>query len=160
MGKQTTTTLKPFTFNDVNNKELVIQMLKYEEDITKGNHGQSLYCNTLNCPLITLNIEKALNRLTLTYFNFDTSDDSVENYRTIFKTYYRSPDDYDEDVLNSVHYMRENKCVYYKNKPLEIGDKIPDCPLYNLDGKTVTTLYDVINKNAANYTMLAAFSLS
>lgn len=158
MGKISNTCLVPFTKQDVLNKELVIKMLNYEEALTKSDYGQGLYKNTLNNPLISLTIEKALNRATLSQFGFTTSGQSVEMYRTIFKTYYRDATDYDKEVLDSVHYMRENKCVYYKNKPLQIGEKIPDCELYNLDGKT-TTLYDAINKES-DHTLIAAFSLS
>jgi len=160
MGKKDTNNTKPFTMDDVKNKQLVIQMLKYEEQLTKSEYGQSLYKNTLNKPLISLNIEKALNRLVLSYFGFNTSDLNVETYRTIFRTYYNSPNDYDKDVLDSVHYMRENKCVYYKLPPLQLGDKIPNCDLYEIDGKTKTTLYDVINKTKSDYTLIEAFSLS
>lgn len=159
MGVTETLSTKPFTHTDVLNRDLVIQMLKYEEQLTKSDDGQSLYRNTLNRPLVSLTIEKTLNRLTLAQFGFNTSDDSVETYRTIFRTYYRSPTNYDKEVLNSVHYMRENKCVYYKEPPLQIGDIIPNCSLYNIDGITETTLYDIIDKSA-KYTMIAAFSLS
>jgi len=153
-------TTGPFTMTHVHNKNLVIQMLKYEEELTRSDYGQSLYKNTLNKPLISLTIEKAINRLVLDHFNFETDDTSVENYRTIFKTYYRSALDYDKEVLDSVHYMRENKCVYYKNQPLKIGEKIPNCSLYSLDGNTQTTLYDIIQKSNMDYTVVAAFSLS
>lgn len=156
MGKQKINNLNPFTINDVKNKQLVIQMLNYEEQLTKSDYGQSLYKNTLNKPLISLTIEYAINRLVLAYFEFDTTDASVAMYRTIFKTYYKSPNDYDADVLNAVHYMRENKCVYYKMPVLQIGDKIPDCVLYNLNG-TETTLYDIPK---ASHTLIGAFSLS
>lgn len=152
--------ITPFTLSDIMNRDLVIKMLKFEEEITKSEYGQSLYKNILNKPLISLNVEKTLNRLTLDHFNFTTDDTSVENYRTIFKTYYRSPHDYDKEVLDSVHYMRENKCVYYKNQPLKIGENIPNCSLYNLDGHTQTNLYDVIQKANSDYTVVAAFSLS
>ncbi|AYV82005.1 MAG: hypothetical protein Homavirus2_9 [Homavirus sp.] len=161
MGKDDNiTTLVPFTINHVNDRQLVINMLKYEEELTKSEYGQSLYKNPLNSPLISLNVEKTFNRLTLVLFGFDTTDDSVEMYRTIFKTYYKSPYEYDKEVLDSVHYMRENKVVYYKNKPLKIGDIIPDCKLYNLDGTTQTSLYDAINKTNSAYTVVAGFSLS
>jgi len=150
----------PFTITNVKNKELVIQMLNYEEQLTKSNYGQSLYKNTLNKPLISLTIEYAINRLVLAKFGFDTTDRSVSMYRTIFKTYYNSPHDYDPDVLNAVHYMRENKCVYYKMPPLQINDKIPNCELYNLDGITKTTLHDTINNLNSKYTLIGAFSLS
>ena len=153
------TVIKPFTHSDVKNKELVIKMLNYEEQLTKSDYGQSLYRNTLNKPLISLNIEKAINRLVLAHFNFDTDDQSVAAYRTIFKNYYQGPTDYDPDVLNAVHYMRENKCVYYKERVLQVGDKLPNCGLYNLDGKIQVELHDLIDKNS-KYTMIGAFSLS
>ena len=144
---------KTFGKQDVQNRDLVIKMLKYEEELTKSDYGQSLYKNTLNKPLISLTIEKAINRLVLQHFNYEPSDESVDNYRTIFKTYYKSPFEYDKEVLDSVHYMRENKCVYYKTLPLKIGDTVPDCKLHN------TTLYELIDKSK-DYTMVAAFSLS
>jgi len=151
---------KPFTNDDVQNKELVIKMLNYEEAITRGDIGKSLYSNTSNLPLVSLNVEHTLNRLTLTHFGFDTSDVSVATYRTIFKTYYQSPSEYDKDVLNAVHYMRENKCVYYTAPILEIGEMIPNCDLYHVDGITKTTLYDAVKKSDTDYTVIAAFSLS
>lgn len=151
---------KPFTIDNVRDKQLVIEMLNYEELLTKSDQGQSLYKNVLNNPLISLTIEKTLNRMTLAHFNFNTDDISVETYRTIFRTYYRSPTDYDKDVLDAVHYMRENKCVYYKNSDLNIGDKIPDCVLSNLDGTKQTSLYTILGQQQSTYTMVGAFSLS
>ena len=109
--------------------------------------------------MISLTVEKMINRITLEEFSFNTDDESVENYRTIFKNYYKSPKFYDKDVLNSVHYMRENKCVYYICKPLELGDKIPDCKLLKINGKDITYLHNEIDKNS-NYTLICAFSLS
>jgi len=160
MGTSDTGDTRPFTHADVKNKPLVIKMLNYEEEITKSDIGRTLYSTKLNRPLVTLTIEHTLNRLTLSHFDFDTSDDSVENYRSIFRNYYKSPTDYDAEVLNAVHYMRENKCVYYTQPPLQIGDIIPDCELFMIDGKTVTSLYDEINKTNATKTVIAAFSLS
>lgn len=159
MGKLDTISQKEFTSNDVANKELVLQMLQFEEAFTKSEKGQDMYQNEFNNPLTSLTIEKAINRITLTEFGFSSSDASVDNYRTIFKTYFRTPDDYDKDVINSSHYMRNNKCVFYKNKPLKIGDVIPNCNLTTLDN-TSTTLYDAIAKENAKITMVGAFSLS
>ena len=160
MGKTENLPLKRFTHNDIHNKDLVIKMLKHEEQLIKSNSGQEMYSNPLNKPLVSLNVEKSFNRMVLNDFNFDTSDESVENYRSIFRHYYKSPTDYDKDVLDSVHYMRENKCVYYQKPVLKVGDTIPDCPIYNLDGKTKTNLYDVIKKTEASRIVVAAFSLS
>jgi catalase (peroxidase I) len=160
MGVADAVDTKPFTPADVKNKPLVIKMLNYEEEITKSDVGRILYSTKLNRPLVTLTIEHTLNRLTLAHFNFDTSDESVEMYRTIFRNYYTSPTEYDAEVMNAVHYMRENKCVYYTQPPLQIGDTIPDCQLFTIDGKNVTSLYDEINKAGAIKTVIAAFSLS
>lgn len=154
----------PFTTVNVLDRELVIRMLKYEEQLTKGEVGQMMYRNPLNKPFISLTIEKALNRMVLSEFGFTTTDADVEVYRTIFKTYFRSAENYDEEVINSVHYMRENKCVFYKNPPIVCGQKIPNCELYNLDGKTKTTLHQVLQFDGVNtpynYNIFAAFSLS
>jgi len=160
MGKDKGGTCQPFTLESIKNKELVIKMLNYEEEYTKSDEGQVMYHNPLNRPLVSLTIEKAIQRIVLTRFGFDTSDESLANYRKIFKTYYESPEKYDPDVLNATHYMRENKCVYYKEPPIELGQKIPDCQLYQLDGVTTTTLYDIINKKPSDYTLIAGFSLS
>jgi len=151
---------KPFTNNDVNNRYLVISMLKYEEALVRSDFGQTLYNNPLNRPLVTLNVEKSINRLTLSHFGYDTTDNSVANYRSIFRHYYRSPTDYDKEVLDSVHYMRENKCVYYTKEPLKVGQLMPNCRLFTIDGTTQVNLHDVIQKEAAKYTVVAAFSLS
>lgn len=159
MGKIKVLLQKPFLIENIKDKQLVIKMLNYEEQLTKSDYGQSLYKNVLNMPLVSLTVEKAINRLTLSYFGFDTSDQSVEMYRTIFKTYFKSPDNYDKDVINAVHYMRENKCVFYKKPILKTGSVAPNCSLLNIDGITETTLYNVINKNA-EYNIVAAFSLS
>lgn len=163
MGKtdnSVNTTAVPFTHQHVLDKELVCKMLSREEKVTKSEYGQSMYRNVLNKPFVSLTVEFAINRKVLSDFGFDTSDKSVDTYRTIFKTYYNGPTDYDADVINSVHYMRENKCVFYTADKLNIGDKIPDCKLYNLDGMTTTSLYDVIAQENANHTVIAAFSMS
>ena len=132
-----------FTEEHLLDKELVIQMLTYEEKLTKSDYGQDLYRNPLNKPFVSLTIEKALNRKVLIHFGFSPSDASVEMYRSIFRTYFNSPTDYDKDVISSVHYMRENKCVFYETPDLHLGDSIPDCPLYTLDG-IPTTLFNVL----------------
>lgn len=58
--------------------------------------------------------------------------------------------------------MRENRCVFYKSPPLEIGQKIPNVKLYRLNGIDTTTLYDVLSDNGTtNHTsIIAAFSMS
>jgi hypothetical protein len=152
---------KPFTEMCVKDRDLVIKMLKYEEQLTKSQEGQDLYRNRLNNPFVSLTVEKILNRMVLSHFGFDTTDENVEMYRTIFRMYFQSPFNYDAEVIGSVHYMRENKCVFYRLPPLQIGDIIPDCDLYELNGVTKTTLHQSIAKtNGCDSTVFAAFSMS
>ncbi len=159
MGLSSKIVTRDFTSEDVANKALVIRMLQYEEALSKGPKGQALYANSSNLPLVSLFVEHTLNRMTLNHFGFSTSDSSVEAYRSIFRAYYRSPFDYDAEVLSSVHYMRENKCVYYKSKPLLVGDTVPDCKVYNLEG-AATSLYDEFQREPFRYTVVAGFSMS
>lgn len=149
------TEVRPFGQDDVNNKELVIKMLEYEEAYIRSDEGQARYKDPMTRPRVSLDNEYAFNRLTLAHFGFDTSDESVAWYRRIFRTYYRSPTDYDADVINASHYMRNNRCVFYTAPELNVGDEIPDVPLYRLDGKVQTSMYDVLGEKR---TMICAFS--
>ena len=159
MGKRSFAENKEFTINDAHNKALIIKMLQYE-DIFSKNEGQAFYKNPIYRPYISLDIILTINRIVLDKFGYDTSDTSVENYRCIFNIYFKSSDDYDKEVMQSVHYMRENKCIYYKNPPIKIGQIIPNCELTKLNGKTKTTLYNAIKNEDGRYTVFAAFSLS
>ena len=160
MGKlEDDTEFKPFTKTDILNKELIIKMLKYEDSIIHGSKGNEIYTNPLYKPTRSLNPEYAIHRLVLQNFGFSTNDTDVANYRSIFSYYYTSPTEYDNDVLSSVTYMRENKCIYYNRPILNIGDKIPDCKLFDLDGKTEKNLFDIID-NDSKYVFIGAFSNS
>jgi len=75
MGITSKTYAQPFTKDDVLNRDLVIRMLTFEEELTKSEYGQNLYKNPLNKPFISLTVEKALNRRVLSEFGFDTSND-------------------------------------------------------------------------------------
>jgi hypothetical protein len=159
MGITDTGPTKPFTKESVNDRALVIQMLKYEDTLIHGDIGKQIYTNPLYKPRISLFPEHTIHRIVLTKFGFDTSDESVANYRTIFITYHKSPTEYDKEVLDSVTYMRENKCVYYTKPVIGKGDKIPNCKLYTLDGKTETTVYDQLGSEF-KYAFIASFSNS
>ena len=162
MGKITKTTPSiPFTLDHVKNKDLVIKMLLWEQDLMRSKEGQDRYRNELNLSYVSLTNEYAFQRQTLSHHGFDTTDLSVENYRKIFSTYFNSPDDYDHDVINSAYYMKNNRCIYYKSPIIEVGQVIPDVPLFSSDGKTEMTLYDIIQQNGRrNMTIIAAFSMS
>ena len=151
--------LIPFTLEDVNNKELIIKMLKYEDEIGKSDKVQDFYRTELLQPRNTLEAIYATHRLVLNYFGFDTTDESVLNYRKIFSTYYKSPTEYDNDVISSVYYMKNNRCVFY-NKPMpKIGNKMINTDLLKLDG-TKTNLFDILSKFKYKYCFVGAFSNS
>lgn len=93
-------------------------------------------------------------------FGFDTSDESVASYRSIFRNYFRSPDDYDAEVIDAVHYFRANRCVFYKAPKIEIGEAVPDVPLYLLNGKDTVRLHAAAREGDPLYTLICAFSMS
>lgn len=132
----------PFTVQHIKDKSLVIKMLQYEEKLATSSWGQAQYRS--HDSTVSLDTEHLFNRKTLTEFGFDTSDTSVGNYRSIFRHYYNSATDYDTDVIGASYYMRNNRCLFYKSKPLAMGDTLPDCPLYKLDGSS-TSLYEALN---------------
>jgi hypothetical protein len=148
----------PFTILHVKDKSLVIRMLQYEEKLATSSWGQEQYRS--HDSTVSLDTEHLFNRKTLTEFGFDTSDTSVSNYRSIFRHYYKSTSDYDADVIGASYYMRNNRCLFYKAIPLAMGDTLPDCPLYKLDGSP-TSLYEALNSpNRCNSGLICAFSSS
>lgn len=159
MGKSTNINLIPFTPAHVLDKELVIRMLQFEDQYGKSEEGQQYYKTELLQPQTTLNAIYATHRYVLNHFGFTTDDECVETYRTIFRTYYRSPTDYDVDVISSVFYMRGNKCVFYTRPKLTVGNKLVNCNLLNLDGSS-TTLFDAVNSQQFTYCFVGAFSKS
>jgi hypothetical protein len=138
MGVSEETEKIPFTMKHVRDKSLVIAMLKYEDIYGNGEEGQIYYETELNFPRSSL---------------------MVQNYRKIFSTYYNSPTDYDADVLNSVYYMRENKCVYYTSPEIKVGDKLKDCPLLTAEGKEIK-LFDILKNHKYTHAIVGAFSNS
>lgn len=159
MGRSNTVNPIPFTIDHVHDKELVIKMLKYEDQYGKSDQVRDFYRTKLLQPRSTLNAIYATHRVVLDYFGFDTSDESVANYRKIFLTYYKSPTEYDNDVISSVYYMKNNKCVFYTKPMPRIGDKMTNVNLLNLDG-TETTLFDVVHNMKYKHCFVGAFSNS
>jgi hypothetical protein len=134
-------------------------MLKYEDKLFLSDIGQN-FLNEYGSNTTSLEGSKSLQRKTLNNFGFESRDLDLENYRSIFHHYYKSFEDYDKEILDSVYYMRENKCLYYKSKPLEKNQIIPNVNIYGFDGKTQYDLHQLIIKKNYNKTFLAAFSLS
>ena len=129
----TETELQDFTLDSLHNRELVIAMLKHEDELFFGP-GQELYRNQCYLPDSSIDPLLAIQRRTLHDFGFKNDDDSLGNYRKIVQVYWRGPDDYDAEVLNSVVYLRANKLLYYREPILENGSLAKDCRLLNLDG--------------------------
>jgi hypothetical protein len=143
-----------FTKAHLNNQILVIDMLKREDTIYKGEIGQKVF-NEFG--LGQLEPLLVIHRLVLAEFGFQTDNDSTTNYREIFRTYYNSPLDYDKTVIDSVLYMKYNRCIYYDKPIIKNNDIIPNCRLYELDGITERNVYDLVGLDR---TLLCAFSQS
>ena len=130
----------PFTEQTLQNRDLIISMLRYEDQIILDEVGKKIYADPSYEVSDSLFSEFVIHRIVLSKFGFDTSDESVLNYRKIFKTYYESPRSFDREVMQSVAYMRENKCVYYTEKDINVDDLINDCRLYDLDGNVTSIM--------------------
>lgn len=150
---------RPFTSADVANKALVLEMLRYEDSVMLGKTGAAIFADTTLPHLTDLDTYHIFHRITLAAHGFQTGDADVQNYRTIFSHYYKGPHEYDADVLSSVCYMRENKCVYYKSPTINIGDCLVDVELLTLDG-THTSLKSELESLKHKYIFVGAFSNS
>lgn len=141
---------KEFTDLELTNRELVIKMLRWESEFMCSPEGQARYKAQGSGQFTSLDNEYAFNRRVLREFGFTTNDSSVANYRRIFQTYFQSPTDYDHDVIQASHYMRNNRCVFYTTPEIHVGDQIPDVPLLATNpanpnkNNIPTTLYDAI----------------
>ena len=151
--------IRPFIDDDIKNRDLILKMLKYEDEIIHGDIGKSLYDNESYEHYSSLETTYVIHIMTLNAFGFKTNDDDIQNYRKIFKFYYNSPTDYDKEVIESVTYMRENKCIYYTAKNYDIDDTFENIELYDLTGKNKVNLFDKIDLKD-NYTIVGAFSNS
>ncbi len=148
-----------FDESHIKNKELILKMLKFEDELFLSEQGQQ-FLNDYGNNILSLEGSKSIQRKTLNYFGFESKNSDLKNYRRIFHNYFKSSTNFDSDVMNSVFYMRENRCLYYKSPQLEINEIIPNIGIYDLDGKTQYELHELIRSKKFNKTFLAAFSLS
>jgi hypothetical protein len=150
-----------FTADHAKDKELVLRMLRYENEYGLSEAGTSIYRSELFNPHTLFPIY-VTHRHVLSFFGFDTSDESVTNYRTIFSNFYESPSVYDKDVINSVFYMRQNKCMFYTRPKPKIGDGLIDSELTYLDGKTKIMLSTILSDalHLYKYFFVCSFSSS
>lgn len=159
MGLQENTCNKSFTQEHVKNKNLILEMLKYEDEFGKSDTVKNMYQDEISYLHRDLTVTYAVHRYVLNKFGFDTSDESVKNYRSIFMNYYKSPSDYDKDIISSVYYMKNNKCVFYDKPKINIGDNLIDCKLLDINGN-ITSLYAILNNNKFKHAFIGAFSNS
>ena len=150
---------RPFTHSDVLDRDKVIAMLKYEDSLFLGPKGQALFKDTSFNHLTDLESYYTFHRATLSAFGFQTTEQDVLTYRTIFQNYYKGPHTYDAEVLSSVCYMRENKCVYYDAPEILVDDVAPDTRLATLEG-VPTTLHAILDTLPHKYVFVGAFSNS
>jgi len=155
-----TTKQQVFQQTDVFNRDLILKMLKYEDELYLSSYGQKIIGDPGMNNIFTLENSKTIQRLTLEHFNFSSCNESLSNYRTIFHHYWNSASDYDKDVLSSVYYLRENRCLYYTSPDLLPGDIAPDSELYELDGITKTSVHQLLKEQPTKQTIIAAFSTS
>lgn len=154
-----TSDLIRFTQDVVKNKDLILKMLKYEDTLFLSNNGQQ-FLNNYGSLTTSIEGSKSIQRCVLSNFGFLSTDEDLKNYRRIFHNYYISPVDYDKEILNSVYYMRENRCLYYTTEPLEKGNIIPNVNIYDLNSKKQINLHELIKSKQYDKTIVAAFSLS
>lgn len=160
------TQLIPFTAEHVKNRELIMKMLAHEDTIIHSDVATQIYRNPTYGGYQTLETVYITHRMTLTAFNFCNTDEDVKMYRTIFRNYYRSPTEYDKEVLDKVTYMRENKCVYYTGKDYNIGDTFHDVPVWDITGTQQLSVVNILQNQRTTegepylYTFIGAFSNS
>jgi hypothetical protein len=124
-------------FDRISDRDLVIRMLQHEDQLFHSPAGQEIVSHAV---FTSIEGSNTLKRKTLNHFGFSTCDESLDNYNKIISYYYRSPHDFDADVMNSATYFRMNRCLYYDSPILRVGDTIPDVLL---DDKN--RLFDVLD---------------
>lgn len=146
----------PFTIDTIKDRELILRMLTFEDHIIHGPIGKLIYEDDSYEHFTSLNAMYAIHRIVLNEFNFSNTELDVTNYRKIFSHYYRSPEDFDKEIIDSVTYMRENKCIFYNGKDFNNGDHFEDVELYDINEQKVS-LFEKI-KPTNEYTFVGAFS--
>ena len=117
--------------------------------------GQTVLANPALANIYSLESGKTIQRETLRIHGFSATDASVAVYRTIFNRWSQ-----DAEILRSVFYMRENRCLYYTSPEIHTGDPIPDAPLLELEDGTPTSVHAVLAEIPTARTIIAAFSVS
>jgi len=146
-----------FTLKHIKDRDLILNMLRYENDYYMSSAGQEIIRDPATDSLYDLIGPKIIQRKTLQHFGFNGDDDDLDKYRQIFQHYYFSPSDFDKEVLAAVYYFKYNRLLYYTTEKPVKDDNIPDVELLTLQGKPCR-LYEHLT-GSDNY-IIAAFSLS
>jgi hypothetical protein len=101
---------KPFTIENIKDRNLIIQMLKFEDTVINSDLGKYIYSNDSGEDFSQLEAMLCIHRYVLNSFGFKKEEEDITNYRKIFNYYYKSINDYDKEIIESVNYMRDNKC--------------------------------------------------
>lgn len=146
-----------FTEENIFDRDLILQMLKYENTLYFSKEGQNILSNVGMKNMIKFDGVRTIQRLTLKHFNFSATDESLNTYRKIFFHYYKNSIFYDFEIMESIVYFRENRCLYYNSPILNIGDIIPDCNVLSLNKEKIN-IKSLLQEN--KNTLLCAFSSS
>lgn len=96
-----------FSLETIRDKKLILKMLEHEESIIYGDIGKIIYDDYSNEHLCFIEFQMAIHKIVLKDFNFSNKESDIQNYRMIFSYYYKSPNNYDKDIINAVSYLRE-----------------------------------------------------
>lgn len=153
--------LKDFTQENVEDRDLILKMFKYEDSLLLGDIGQKIYKSYKGSQVTHMEAEKDIARLVLKHFGFSDKKSSLDVYRkNIGKTYYSDSKTYDEEIAYAVVYRRQNKLLYYTTPEIKINQIAPDISsLYTLD-ETKFSLHNYIDKSKCEKLLVCAFSAS
>lgn len=147
--------LPDFDEPQLGDRVLVLAMLRKYEEIFRGE-GQAFYIQNLHKTLTTFGPENQIRRMVLNHFGFNALSLSMRTFKRI-KTVYAG----DQEVRNSVTYLKFNRILYWTTPETKIGDnivKFGDLPIYTLEGKRLT-VRDLIG-SGFDAVVMAAFSSS
>ena len=152
--------LKAFGPSDLEDRELVLRMLRHEDAIHYSELGQDIHRNPYNGSLVSLAPRRIVERMVLTHFGFTTDEESLTLYTQIFRHYCDAGKGLDEEIMNSVYYLRHNLCLRFRSPELKVGDRLPNCTtLLDLQGNPSSADLHTLVK-AHGHTMICAFSSS
>lgn len=154
MGPPTVTLSDDFNASHIEDRDLVLRLLRYEDALFLSPAGQAVFANPAMSNIFSLEAGKTIQRATLCAHGFSATDASVAAYRTIFRRWSEDP-----EILRAVFYLRENRCLYYTSPEIRMGDVVPDSPLLELSSDT-TSVHSVLAEQLSARTILAAFSVS